>query len=64
MSMILCPRCKIPMSLNIEIANTAEGKRVNYFYRCKNCGYRLDDAIMILKRVENGYDVKIVEYVK
>ena len=63
MSKILCPKCKIPMVLNIETSPTAEGLKVTYFYKCKNCGYKLDDAIMLLKKVEGGYQAKMVEYV-
>ena len=63
MKEILCPRCKIPMILNIEKSASASGTLINYFYRCKNCGYRLDDATILMKKKGEGYELKIVEYV-
>ena len=54
---ILCPRCKIPMTLNIESTVTRETVRVSYSYRCKNCGYRIDDAMLLAKRKGNQLEL-------
>ncbi|NPA85280.1 MAG: hypothetical protein GXO07_04655 [Crenarchaeota archaeon] len=57
-----CPRCGAPMELNIEKSVSHDGSiRFNYFYRCKGCGFRLDDAILVMKRVEGGYQATAVE---
>ena len=57
-----CPKCGSPMELNMEKSVAPDGTiKINYFYRCKACGYRLDDAILIMKKVEEGYEAKAVE---
>ncbi|HIH90539.1 hypothetical protein [Ignicoccus hospitalis] len=58
-----CPRCKSPMELNIEKSVSSDGTvKVLYFYRCKACGYRLEDAVLLMKKGDGGYEVKAVEY--
>ena len=51
------------MELNIEKSVSHDGLiKFSYFYRCKACGYRLDDAILMMKKTEGGYEAKAVEY--
>jgi len=60
---VYCPKCKAPMELIIEKIATADGTiRYVYAYKCKACGTRLDDAILLMKKVEGGYEAKAVEY--
>ncbi len=52
------------MELIIEKVSSADGTiRYVYAYKCKACGTRLDDAILLMKRTEEGYEAKAVEYV-
>lgn len=52
------------MELIIEKVSSADGTiRYVYAYKCKACGTRLDDAILLMKRGEGGYEAKAVEYV-
>ena len=51
------------MDLNIEKTVSHDGTiKFSYFYRCRACGYRLDDAILVMKKVEGGYEAVGVEY--
>ena len=61
---VYCPKCKAPMELIIEKVSSADGTiRYVYTYKCKACGTRLDDAILLMKRSEEGYEAKAVEYI-
>jgi C4-type Zn-finger protein len=59
-----CPKCKAPMELIIEKSpGPQESIRISYFYKCKACGTRVDDAVLLMKKVEGGYECHAVEYV-
>ncbi len=58
---VLCPRCKIPMVLNIESTISTDSIRITYSYRCKNCGYKMDDAILLIKKKGDALELIATE---
>lgn len=54
---VACPKCGTPMEYWVEIELGSDGsKKIKYYYKCPRCGYRLNDAVVIVKR-ENGFIV-------
>ncbi|ALU12455.1 hypothetical protein EYM_03965 [Ignicoccus islandicus DSM 13165] len=60
-NVLLCPRCKIPMTLNIESTISRDSIKVMYSYKCKNCGYRIDDAMVLIKKKDGNLELIATE---
>ena len=60
---VLCPRCGVVMELRRESERLSDGRtRVSFYYKCRRCGYRLQDATIFVKKNGAGLELKITEY--
>ncbi len=60
---MLCPRCGVVMELRRESERLSDGKtRVSFYYKCRRCGYRLQDATILVRRNGAGLELRITEY--
>jgi len=58
-----CPRCGVKMEYWVEIELGENGqRRIKYYYRCPRCGYRVSDAVLVVKRVDGRIVVEREEY--
>ncbi len=57
---VICPRCGNPMAYFIEIEG-GNSKRLRYYYKCPVCGYRLDDLVLSVRRVDSGLEIESLE---
>jgi C4-type Zn-finger protein len=60
---VACPKCGTPMEYWVEIELESSGaRRIKYYYKCPRCGYRLQDAIIAVKREDGKLVVEREEY--
>ena len=58
-----CPRCGTRMEYWVEIeVDGSDGRRVKYYYRCPRCGYRINDAVVRVKRSNGSIAITVEEY--
>ena len=61
---VLCPRCGVVMDLHVESERLSDGtRRIVYYYRCRRCGYRLQDLEILVRKNGKGLELRTVEYV-
>ncbi len=61
---VACPRCGTPMEFWVEIEYVEGAKRIKYYYKCPRCGYRLQDAVITLRRSNGGLVIEREEYIQ
>ncbi len=61
---VACPRCGTPMEFWVEIEYVEDAKRIKYYYKCPRCGYRLQDAVITLRRSNGGLVIEREEYIQ
>lgn len=49
------------MTLNIESTISRDSIKVMYSYKCKNCGYRIDDAMVLIKKKDGNLELIATE---
>jgi len=61
-SKLLCPRCGTNLEYMAEAETTGNGyKTITYFYRCPRCGYRLDDELLVVRRMSSSIIVRVIK---
>lgn len=61
---VSCPRCGTRMEYWVEIEIGEDGaRRVKYYYKCPRCGYRLNDAVIVVRRVNGSIVLEKEEYI-
>ncbi len=56
-SIVLCPRCKVPMIYTMEAEKSGAERRITRYYKCPVCGTKIIVEKLVVRIVDGHYKV-------